>query len=66
MSSSLSPRNHSSSNSRSSAEAAFVDDPITLVGSDLGLVQGRPAAGQVGPGRLQSLLGRLGAGLGLL
>jgi hypothetical protein len=53
--------------------SAFVDDPIALIGdavtvisSDLGLVQGRPAAGQVGLGGLQSPLGRLGAGLGLL
>jgi hypothetical protein len=51
---------------------AFVGDPVALVGdavallsSDLGLVQGLTAAGQVGLGGLQGLLGGLGAGLGL-
>jgi hypothetical protein len=44
---------------------AFVGDAVALLSSDLGLVQGLTAAGQVGLGGLQGLLGGLGAGLGL-
>jgi hypothetical protein len=48
-----------------SRPVAFVGDAVALLSSDQGLVQGLTAAGQVGLGGRQGLLGGLGAGLGL-
>jgi hypothetical protein len=44
---------------------ALIGDAVAVVSRDLGLVKGRPAAGQVTLGGLQGLLGGVGAGLGL-
>jgi hypothetical protein len=44
---------------------ALVGEAFPLLGSVIGLIQGGPAAGQVGMGGLEGLLGGLGADLGL-
>jgi hypothetical protein len=44
---------------------ALVGEAVALIGGDSGLVERRPAPGQVGLGGLQGLFGGLGVGLGL-
>ena len=48
-----------------SGMVTLVSDAVALIGSDLRLVERRPALGQVGLGGLEGLLGGLGPGLGL-